>query len=311
MKIRETLKAIASQKTNYAWELIFIDNNSLDDTYSLASDFLSLTTIDYLIERCSQPGKMNAFWKGIEMAKYDYILDCDDDNHFSSDYIQIGLEYLLQNDDVGALGGQGLLYPRELPDWFEKYKKSFALGPQGIHLKKYFDGHGLYGAGCFYRKSILFNLRKKGFQFALNCRQGEKLSSGGDIELCYLLTLSGYSLVYLENLKFYHDIPKDRISWTYYIKLKKGISSSAGLLFPYLFLKKSSSKGQLNFFLFYYGELAKSAIIFCKYRILWGKIPKYKEQNLALEILKSRYLSFKANRQIARKHFKQLLIHFG
>ncbi|GAB2497019.1 glycosyltransferase family 2 protein [Algoriphagus taiwanensis] len=232
-KLPRTLNAIINQKTRYPWELIVIDNNSNDNSFSFSNSQLRKSNIDYRIEQFPKPGKMFAFWYGISLAKYDFILDCDDDNEFFQDYLELGISILLSNEKIGALGGQGILPKQEVPQWFKIYSKSFALGPQGRNLEPLPRFAHLYGAGCFYRKSIFLELEKKGFESLLSCRKGEELSSGGDVEFCHAIQLEGYDLIYSESLKFYHYIDKGRIDFDYYLRLKAGISSSFPILNSY------------------------------------------------------------------------------
>ncbi|WP_075352576.1 glycosyltransferase [Algoriphagus marinus] len=232
-KLEATLKAITELRTGFDWELLLIDNNSTDSTADFARSYLANSKIDYSVLDCNTPGKMKAFWLGIRAAKYDFILDCDDDNHLFLDFLQVGISYLKENPRVGALGGHGILKAKQVPDWFETYAKSYAIGSQGKSGEVMQPFSHLYGAGCFYRKSILLDLESKGFYSLLSCRKGTELSSGGDVELCYAIQLSGFDLVYLNTLKFHHAISQDRLSFEYYLKLKAGIASSFPILDSY------------------------------------------------------------------------------
>lgn len=232
-KLEPTLQAITKLQTEFAWELLLIDNNSTDSTGDFVRSYLANSEIKYSVLDCNSPGKMNAFWLGIREAKYDFILDCDDDNHLFSDFLQLGIRYLKENPNVGALGGHGVLKVKQVPDWFETYAKSYAIGPQGESGEVMQPFSHLYGAGCFYRKSILIDLESKGFYSLLSCRKGTDLSSGGDVELCYAIQLSGFHLVYLNSLKFHHAISQDRLSLEYYLNLKAGIASSFPVLSSY------------------------------------------------------------------------------
>tara|TARA_R110002020_G_scaffold335371_3_gene550536 strand:+ start:1961 stop:2872 length:912 start_codon:yes stop_codon:yes gene_type:complete len=231
--LEATLKAIIQLQTEFDWELLLIDNNSTDSTGDIARSCLANSEIDYSVLECKTPGKMNAFWLGIRESKYDFILDCDDDNHLFPDYLQVGVNYLIENSKVGALGGHGIVKAHQVPDWFESYAKSYALGPQGKSGEVMPTFSHLYGAGCFYRKSILIDLAANGFYSLLTCRNGTELSSGGDVELCFAIQLSGFDLVYLNTLKFHHAISQDRLSFEYYLKLKAGIASSFPILDSY------------------------------------------------------------------------------
>lgn len=234
-KLGKTLKSVICQKTNFPWELILIDNNSCDDTFGFSQEFLKDSGIDYRIERFSTPGKMYAFWFGITLSKYEYILDCDDDNEIFSNYLEIGIKSLNQFPKVGALGGLGVLPDQSVPEWFPQFSKSYALGSQGEPLQPLPKFGHLYGAGCFYRKSILWNLKERGFESLLSCRKGSKLSSGGDVEFCHAIQLEGYDLVYSNQLRFYHNIDKERINFEYCLQLKKGIAGSFPILHSFRF----------------------------------------------------------------------------
>lgn len=310
-KLRPTILSIQNQQTDYKFELILIDNDSTDGTYEFAKALLYKSKIDFTLERCPIPGKMNAFWQGIKKAKYDYVLDCDDDNHLFSDYIQIGLEYLVNNPDVGALGGEGVLNKNvNHLGWFEKYKKSYAVGPQGESQKKYSGNFALYGAGSFFLKSVLKNLQNTGFKFLLKCREGENLSSGGDTELCNLISLSGFKLVFHHKLKFYHDVPLERISFDYLIRLKQGISGSSVLIYPYQFVFRKGFKSLFTFKLFYFLDATKAVLIYNKYYLIWGNSPKSKENKLAYMILKSISASYRKNYLNVVTHYNQLRKYF-
>lgn len=232
-KLETTLQSILNQETDFLWELILIDNNCTDDTFDFAKTYLNGSGLDFRIEKFKKPGKMYAFWFGLSLAKYEIILDCDDDNELSSNYLDEGLKTFKLFPKVGALGGCGVLPKQEIPTWFSQFSKSYALGPQGNHLVPLASFAHLYGAGCFYRKFILDELKEKGFISLLSCRKGEELSSGGDVEFCHAIQLSGFDLMYSENLVFIHHIESKRLNFEYYLKLKIGISSSFPILYSY------------------------------------------------------------------------------
>lgn len=233
-KLAETLSHILSQKCVYPWELLLIDNASTDGTFEFVIDFLSITNIDYRVLKCPKPGKMNAFWLGINNSKYGYILDCDDDNHLDENYLQKGLEILSCDSFIGALGGKGIPKTNvQLPDWFNRFGASYAVGNQSKKDGRLAKNIYLYGAGCFYNKKPLLLIRDRGFNSILTCRTGKSLSSGGDTELCIVLELLGYQIWYDSSLVFYHEIPDSKLDWEFYLKLKKGISSNYPMLASY------------------------------------------------------------------------------
>lgn len=300
-KLKATLQAITELQTKFKWELIVVDNNSTDTTGDFARSFLANSKIDYSVLDCKTPGKMNAFWRGLRVAKYEFILDCDDDNEIFPKYIENGVSYLEKKPNVGALGGIGLLKKGSWPAWFQKYSKSYALGPQGLSGKPLAAFNYLYGAGCFYRKSILDNLKERGFNSLLSCRKGNELSSGGDVELCHVIQLSGFELIYLESLRFYHNIAADRINFDYYLRLKSGIASSFPLLETYRFEEFDSDikfrMHLLKLFWIVIKGLVKTTFI--------GQ--KSDQQQIDYVVVRSKYRAFLQNYKDALKGYKRNL----
>src|SRR5690606_21723064 len=85
----------------------------------------------------------------------------------------------------------------------------------------------------------------------LSDRKGSKLSSGGDVEICYMILLMGYEVWYDKRLTFYHRIEMDRLKWPYYLKLKQGITHSFPVTFVYLYFIKNGARDIRSFILYY------------------------------------------------------------
>ena len=305
IKLQTTLKAIINQETTFPWELIIIDNNSSDNTFSFSESFLKNSGIEYRVERFSKPGKMYAFWYGIELAKYDFVLDCDDDNELFPDFLEEGLKILNTKPKVGALGSLGILPEQKVPDWFNFFSKSYALGPQGNHFEPLPKFAHLYGAGCFYRKSILNDLKNKGFGSLLSCRKGEELPSGGDVEFCHAIQLLGYDLMYSETLKFFHHIGSERINFEYYLRLKRGISSS----FPILASYNLDTYPAFNDFR---KHLINSFFLLVKGIIKTAFLPQNNYQRkVDFVVVRAKFFAFLKNYQVAVNGYKRNQKIFG
>lgn len=230
-KISKTLDFLEKIEFEGAWELIIIDNNSVDNTFDFIKNRIQKSIIKIQLLSCNIPGKMNAFWMGIQNAQYDYLLDCDDDNWLCPNYLELGYQILESNQVIGALGGKGIPFSQiELPEWFNRYQLTYAVGAQGEQNGDLGDRGELYGAGTFFRKRVLLYWNELGFSNMLTCRIGNKLASGGDTELCHALIILGYEIWYHEDLQFYHNIEDKKLNLEYLIKLKKGIASSFPLL---------------------------------------------------------------------------------
>ncbi len=252
--IEKCINYIINQKINseYLFELIIVDNASTDGTGELVSNYLSSKSnilFCWHVIQEGHPGLNNARLAGLRKAQYEYILFCDDDNFLNKDYLQIGYDILYYNPNIGVLGGNGKpLYEVNPPEWFDKYAHSYALGPQSNHNGKITQYPAeVYGAGAFFKKEPLLKYFNSGFSSIMSDRTKNNLSSGGDVEWCYIVQLYGCDVWYDESLQFLHAITSQRLSWNYYISLKKGIASGSGSLLPYHLYFKYGVKSSLFF----------------------------------------------------------------
>ena len=222
-RIVQTLTALANQRCDQKvpWEIIVVDNNCTDNTTVIVeqtwNDLKTTTDLRIVVE--PSPGLANAREKGISAAKFSIIVFCDDDNWLSENYLLSVFDILQSDSSIAACGGMGVpVFETEEPFWFYKYSEAFALGSQEINEK---NGRllNLYGAGLAINKSILDELKNGGFNQILKGRTGENLSSAEDTELSYAFVLLGYRLYCADDLKFFHYLPKERLTFDYLKKL--------------------------------------------------------------------------------------------
>jgi glycosyltransferase involved in cell wall biosynthesis len=243
-RLPKTLDNIVTQISTIAFELIVIDNNSNDGTEVFVKDYLKESNIEWKLVSEPKAGLSHARWRGIEEAKHELVLFCDDDNHLANDYIETGAKLFCENSNLGVLGGAGSpQFESKKPNWFDEFAHTYAVGSlckePGIQPK----GSWHYGAACFFRKSALMQLKSIGFTSVLSDRKGGDLSSGGDVELCYAVQLLGFDLAFEPALKFDHFIEAHRLHWEYYLKLNRGIATSFPLLESYKIRTFNSRSG--------------------------------------------------------------------
>lgn len=222
-RLEETLRALGKQQveSRILWEVVLVDNASTDNTAELAvtlwDKFNAIVPLRVVYE--PKPGQNNARVKGIQEAAYSILLFCDDDNWLNPRYIQ-GMYAILQNDKrIAACGGTGIpMFEIPQPKWFDEYKEAYALGPQDINKE---DGRifNLYGAGMAIQRQAWNELQASGFTPLTTGRIGKSLSSADDTELTYAFALMGYKLYYARDLRFFHYLPKQRLSFSYVKKL--------------------------------------------------------------------------------------------
>ncbi|MBS1550496.1 MAG: glycosyltransferase, partial [Bacteroidetes bacterium] len=105
----KTLRYLLSQKVpdSVPWEIIIVDNASTDNTSEIAKEILSgsFCKVPFTIVKEPEPGLSAARLKGINTAKYGYIVFCDDDNRLQEDFVKICYDTMESNKEIGVLGG--------------------------------------------------------------------------------------------------------------------------------------------------------------------------------------------------------------
>lgn len=237
-RLSKTIEYIAKQEVNsgIAWELIVVNNNSKDNTSEVALEEITKyenLSIRYQIVDEPKPGLSYARDKGVSVAKFEYIIFCDDDNWLEKDYLQTAYNILGNNNRIAAVGGQSEgISDIIFPDWWEDYKGGYAVGKQAersgdISIRKY-----LWGSGLAFRKGIYLKAFEK-HPSLLTDRKGKELSSGGDSEICMRFLLMGYQLYYDERLKFKHYIASNKLTWQYRKKLFQGFTDASVIMSAY------------------------------------------------------------------------------
>lgn len=314
-RIATTLEHIFKQNipSNILIELILVDNNSTDNSAVIALDLVKKFNFEnrYSYYNESRQGLNHAVRRGIKESKYDWILLCDDDNHLHENYIQIGYEIISRNNKIGALGGFGIpLFESEAPSWFEKYAGSFALGSQNDIDGKIVDKCAeVYGAGSYLNKAALLKFYDAGFQTIMSDRSGNKLTSGGDVERCFLIQLAGFEIWYDSRLTFKHLMPANRLNWEYYLRLKSGIASGEALLSIYKQILNNRNLKNTQFLINYLSSMIKHILVFIKFKFKSKLKPSsYSPDLLELgnSILPAKISSYTSNFGVSYRHFKQI-----
>lgn len=247
-RLPETLAHLARQQFDCGldWELILVNNNSTDNTALLAEQIWSSLGSPTLLKIIDQvkSGLSHAREKGMQMAKFDLLLWCDDDNWLCDNYIQTAYTIMKDNPSIGALGGWcEAAFEKEKPEWFDAQAKYFAVSKQGRQSGDITNKKGcVYGAGMVLRKSHWIELKKQGFKHLLSDRVGKKLSSGGDTEYCYALRLMGYKIWFNEGLYFQHFMSNERLHLEYVSRMRKAMAHSNFVLWPYLDLLQEQAR---------------------------------------------------------------------
>lgn len=230
-RIGKTLEYLSNQVLHdLQCEIVLVDNNCSDSTVESALETWNALGARYPLNivKQAEPGLSMARKMGIQSSQYDILLFCDDDNWLCADYLYSAYTYIATNGSVGIIGGHPEFQTSiDVPVWFVPYQECFATGVQGNKTGNVLPERSyLFGAGMVVRKKILHLFDEIGIESILSDRNGDIVSSGGDIEFCVWVRKLGYELHYLDNLKLVHMIDSKRIDWKYMIRLFKGFAES-------------------------------------------------------------------------------------
>ena len=250
-RLPETLDRLARQEVAPAvrWEVLVVNNASTDRTPEAAREsWPGRAGVGFAIIDEPRPGLSHARNRGVAAASYEIVSFIDDDNRVSSNWVQTASEIMTAHPRVGACGGAcEPVFESEPPAWFDEYRGNYVIGAQGDAAGDVTEARGwLWGAGLTIRKSVWRELQAAGFEPRLRDREGEKLSSCGDIEICYAIRLAGYRLWYEPALKIDHFIPEARMRWPYVLSLYEGVGAATATLDGYEHLLAPRGPGLRN-----------------------------------------------------------------
>jgi len=224
-RLPKTLEHLAKQITSdeLQWEVVIVNNNSQDNTSEVAVVEWNKFNVDspLIVVDEPTPGLSAAREKGIATSKYNYLIFCDDDNWLASDYVANAYKILKANPFLAAIGGINKgVFEVEPPKWIGSFKAAYAIDAQGEKDFEILEGDKyVVGAGMAFSKEAYLQVRRKGFKFYLTDRIGNKLVSGGDVELCFLFKLNGYKVAFSSELVLEHYMPSNRITKKYLTNL--------------------------------------------------------------------------------------------
>ncbi|OFV82086.1 MAG: hypothetical protein A2Y78_13030 [Acidobacteria bacterium RBG_13_68_16] len=213
-----------------------MDNASTDATAEVArSAWPTDFQVPLRIVHESALGLSNARWRGFLEACYQVVSFIDDDNWVSPDWLRTAHEVFDRDPELAACGGfNEVAFDGRPPAWFDAYKWSFAVGPQGPSPDTAdTNAPSLWGAGLTVRLAAWHGLQQCGFVPLLRDRTGSALSGAGDTELCLALRLAGWRLRYEPRLRLTHFLPSWRLHWSYLRRLHRAFGASTVGTDPY------------------------------------------------------------------------------
>ncbi|WP_413199767.1 hormogonium polysaccharide biosynthesis glycosyltransferase HpsE [Nostoc piscinale] len=217
------LKQIGVKDIN--WEIIIIDNNSLDSTANVFINYQGLYAnnccLKYFLEK--QQGIAFARARGVKEAQGKFIAFLDDDNLPETDWVfksyQFGQEYPQAGAWSGQIHGK---FEVEPPENFSRIQAFLAVREDGQEVYK-FDADNLRlppGAALVVRKQAW--LESVPQQLIFKGRLGKLMLSGDDTEALLHIHKAGWQIWYNPVMQVYHQIPSWRLEKSYLLNLARG-----------------------------------------------------------------------------------------
>lgn len=199
------LRSLLASKFEGSLEIIVVDNNSHDDTIEfLRTHYPNIQ----VISNSSNPGFAPALNQGLRSSTGDYILSINPDTVIGETTLQVLVDYLEANVEVGCVGpkiintngtfqaaakrgiptptaalakfmGLDRLFPRS--KWLGRYNLTY-LGTDMVHRVG-----AISGACMCFRRSLLETVGHMDEEFFV---------WSDDLDYCYRITKAGYKIVY-------------------------------------------------------------------------------------------------------------------
>jgi glycosyltransferase involved in cell wall biosynthesis len=237
-RIAATLAGLQLQEgvSSLQWEVLLIDNACSDDTCAVAAD-LWHCAVPFRIIREERLGLSHARERAFAEAAHELVAFLDDDNEPDPGWLASAARVMEAHPETGACGGrvQGI-FREPPPHWFRAYEEDFCVGDQASADGDVTDSRGyLWGAGLVVRKSAWRSAVAAGFRHRLPDRRGNRLSGGGDVELCLAIRAAGWRLRYDRGMVVLHHIPHERITVANLRRLRRGHGAASVALDAYGF----------------------------------------------------------------------------
>ena len=230
----ETLASLArlSLPSGFRWEVIVVDNNSVDDTRAVVERRQATfpVSLGYLFE--SRQGRSTALNTGIALARGRVIAFTDDDVQVAEGWLQAAAAPILGGEVAYTGGPVRPMWETPPPDWLDLERGdlwgTIAIQNHGPHRLSYDEARKVpLGANMAVRRDVFDNVG--GFRADLG-RSGGKVVMGQEVpEWLIRARRAGLRGDYVPEMEVHHHIPAARLTRRYFRRwwYGKGVSRAA------------------------------------------------------------------------------------
>jgi len=220
--LRECISSVLPQlegNTNSIVNLIIVDNNSTDDTYTIVKSFNS-PKIEYVFEK--KQGLSFARNEGYQSTNSEWVAYLDDDALAADNWIK-RIFWLIENTDFDAFGGIYSPWYRDgKPSWYlDEYatNKTWMKYTEVTLLEK----QRFSGGNCAFRRKLLDDV--EGFPTYLGMK-GCVTAYGEEALVQEQLRQKGYKLGFDPDLLIKHYVAPYKQTTSWFFKQSKALGAS-------------------------------------------------------------------------------------
>ncbi len=211
----KTLLELKNQSVNNeSYEVLIVDNNSTDGTWSVCEKILDDKTYDNfrLISEPNQ-GLSYARNRGVKESTGELIVFLDDDAFPVPIYLESITSFFSIKNNIFCAGGKILPLYEKKPKWMNRFLNPlFAFQDKGDAIKTFGTNEFPIGANMIFEKSIF---DKYGLFRTDLGRKGNDMGAGEEKDFINRLRKGGERLIYLPEAEVTHVIPENRVSDSY------------------------------------------------------------------------------------------------
>jgi glycosyltransferase involved in cell wall biosynthesis len=292
--LRATLQSLLRSTTRRRWDIVVVDNNSIDDTRQVVATFAATSPVRVTYLQESRQGKSSALNTGIVHAQGDVLLLTDDDIEADPGWLEAACAAFDRHPDIAYVGGAvDPIWGVPPPRWFDQTRSDLwgtvailDYGPDEFIFEE--RRRVPLGANMAIRRRLFDRIGA--FHPELG-RTGESLLGQEQAE--FLARARAHELrgMYLPDMRVAHHVPASRLTKRYFRRwwFWKGLSRAR--------VDAIHRETELGL------DLRRVPHVFGVPRYVWGQIPRE-----ALQWLRARLTGSHVD---AMRHAMRLAYCFG
>lgn len=214
------LKSLQAQDLpeDFPWEIVVVDNNSIDDTQSVVTTFAEESGLPIRYVKEENQGLSNARNKGVIEAQGKYVAFTDDDAIVDRHWVR-EIYNTFETHRCDCVGGKIYLQlEKNIPKWLTKDLWGFLGYLDYGDTSLFFDSHDKYphGGNIAFTKEVFDRI---GYFNPTLGRTGNLSIGGEEVEFFRRLLKVGGVIVYQPAALVHHVISSNRLKKKYFRRL--------------------------------------------------------------------------------------------